>query len=276
MLNAQSYLSGTVKDNTGHLLPGAAIRMAGTTFVTISGSRGEFRMKIPNGEYTLHCTYLGYNELVRPVSIPNDSVIEIVMQISPVITEEITVAATRSGANTMSSSVLDKQEIERLNTGRDVPYLLQLLPSVVVTSDAGNGVGYTGIRIRGTDQSRINVTINGIPLNDAESQQVYWVDLPDFASSTENIQVQRGVGSSTNGASAFGGSVNLMSNKLNTEAFAQITSRYGSFNTLRNTVSFGTGQLKNNFSVEGRLSKLNSDGYVDRAESDLKSFYLSC
>lgn len=274
-LNAQNHLRGTVKDNSGQLLPGAVIRLEGTTFVTVTGSRGEFRLNIPNGEYTLHCTYLGYNELIRTVSVPSDSVLEILMQVNPVMTEEITVAATRTGANTMSSSVLDKQEIERLNTGRDVPYLLQLLPSVVVTSDAGNGVGYTGIRIRGTDQSRINVTINGIPLNDAESQQVYWVDLPDFASSTENIQVQRGVGSSTNGASAFGGSINLLSNKLTTEPFAQITSGYGSFNTLRNTVSFGTGQLKNNFSLEGRLSKLHSDGYVDRASSDLKSFYLS-
>jgi iron complex outermembrane receptor protein len=274
-LNAQNFVHGTVKDNTNQVLPGAVIRLEGTTFVTVSGSSGEFRLNIPGGKYILHCTYLGYNELIRQISVPADSVLGIVMQVNPVMTEEITVAATRTGANTMSSSVLDKQEIERLNTGRDVPYLLQLLPSVVVTSDAGNGVGYTGIRIRGTDQSRINVTINGIPLNDAESQQVYWVDLPDFASSTENIQVQRGVGSSTNGASAFGGSINLLSNKLTTEPFAQITSGYGSFSTFRNTVSFGTGQLKNNFSLEGRLSKLNSDGYVDRAHSDLKSFYLS-
>src|SRR6185295_12848834 len=137
--------------------------------------------------------------------------------------------------------------------------LLNTLPSVVVTSDAGNGVGYTGIRIRGSDPTRVNVTINGVPINDAEENGLYWVDLPDFASSIENIQVQRGIGTSTNGAGAFGGSVNIQTSKLSLEPFAVVSSSYGSFNTFKNTVQFGTG-LHNKFSFEGRLSKITSDG----------------
>ncbi|MFI5145451.1 MAG: TonB-dependent receptor, partial [Ignavibacteria bacterium] len=168
-----------------------------------------------------------------------------------------------------------KKEIEEKNLGQDIPFLLTNTPSVVVTSDAGNGVGYTGIRIRGSDATRVNVTINGIPVNDAESHQVYWVDLPDFASSIENIQIQRGIGTSTNGAGAFGGSVNIQSSALSVEPFASVNSSYGSFNTWKNTAKFGTGLLKDKFAFEGRLSKITSDGYIDRATSDLKSFYFS-
>src|SRR5262249_14978803 len=135
--------------------------------------------------------------------------------------------------------------------------------------------GYTGIRIRGSDATRVNITINGIPVNDAESHQVYWVDLPDFASSIDNIQIQRGVGTSTNGAGAFGGSVNIQSSTLSSEPFAAINSSCGSFRTFKNTVSFGTGITKNHFAFDGRFSKITSDGFIDRAFSDLKSFYLS-
>ena len=153
--------------------------------------------------------------------------------------------------------------------------MLESLPSVVITSDAGNGIGYTGIRIRGTDASRINVTINGIPINDAESQNMYWVDLPDLASSTEDIQVQRGVGTSTNGASAFGGSINLQTNKLIAKPYAQTSFAYGTFNTIKTNVMAGTGLLSNNVAVDARLSKITSNGYIDRASSDLKSFFVS-
>ena len=275
-LNAQGILQGTiVESETRKPLPGAVIRLNGTTFSTTSGISGEFILSVPAGQYTIICSYVGYEDLKKIISVPGDNPLLLEMSARAVLTEEITVASTRSGAGVMANSAIDKQEIERANTGRDVPYLLQLLPSVVVTSDAGNGIGYTGIRIRGTDQSRINVTINGIPLNDAESQQVYWVDLPDFASSTENIQIQRGAGSSTNGASAFGGSINLLSNKIASEPFAQLSSGYGSFKTFRNTVSFGSGTLGKYYSLEGRLSKLSSDGFADRASSDLRSFYLS-
>ena len=153
--------------------------------------------------------------------------------------------------------------------------MLSTTPSVVTTSVAGAGVGYTSFRVRGSDATRINVTINGIPLNDSESQGVWWVNMPDFASSIENIQIQRGVGSSTNGASAFGATINLKTDGLNSKAYAVTNNTIGSFNTLKNNVEFGTGLINGKFAVDGRLSKISSDGYIDRATSDLKSFYIS-
>ncbi len=203
---------------------------------------------------------------------------------------EATVAATRASEKSPTAFInLDKKTIEDKNLGQDIPYLLSTTPSVVITSDAGTGIGYTGMRIRGSDATRVNVTINGIPVNDAESHLVYWVDFPDFASSIENVQIQRGIGTSTNGGGAFGGSVNIQSSAPATDRFATVSSSYGSFNSLKNTISFGTGILKkssstvgeshdmagNGFEFDGRLSKITSDGYIDRATADLKSFYFS-
>ena len=170
---------------------------------------------------------------------------------------------------------LDKKDIEKNNLGQDLPFLLNQTPSVVINSDAGNGVGYTGIRIRGTDAARINVTLNGIPYNDAESQGTFFVDLPDIASSTSSIQVQRGVGTSSNGAGAFGGSINLATNEVNKKWYASTSNSIGSFNTWKNNIQFGSGIIGKHFTVDGRLSRISSDGYIDRARSNLKSFYLS-
>ena len=185
------------------------------------------------------------------------------------------VNALRASEKTpMTFTDITEKAIEEQNLGQDLPYLLSTTPSVVTTSDAGAGVGYTGFRVRGSDATRINVTINGIPLNDSESQGVWWVNMPDFASSIENIQIQRGVGSSTNGASAFGATVNLKTDGLNSKAYAVTNNTIGSFNTLKNNVEFGTGLINGKFVVDGRLSKISSDGYIDRATSDLKSFYF--
>ena len=170
---------------------------------------------------------------------------------------------------------LTKKEMEKSNLGQDLPFLLAQTPSVVVNSDAGNGVGYTGIRIRGSDASRINVTLNGIPYNDAESQGTFFVDLPDIASSANSIQVQRGVGTSTNGAGAFGGTINLFTNEVNKTFYASTSNAYGSFNTHKNNIQFGSGIIGKHFTVDGRISSIRSDGYIDRAKSDLKSFYGS-
>lgn len=170
---------------------------------------------------------------------------------------------------------LNKKQIVSNNLGLDLPYLLNQTPSVVVNSDAGNGIGYTGIRIRGTDGTRINVTLNGIPYNDAESQGTFFVDLPDFSSSVNSIQVQRGIGTSSNGAGAFGASINLSTNEVNDTAYAEFNNSVGSFNTMKNTLKFGTGILNKHFTIDGRLSRISSDGYVDRASSNLKSFYFS-
>lgn len=188
----------------------------------------------------------------------------------------VEVKAVRAGENApFTKTNLGKKEIGKNNLGQDIPFLLNQTPSTVINSDAGNGVGYTGIRIRGTDGTRINVTLNGIPYNDAESQGSFFVDLPDFASSTGSIQVQRGVGTSSNGAGAFGGSINISTNEVNREAYAEINNSFGSFNTWKNTVKVGTGLLGGHFTTDLRVSRISSDGFIDRATSDLKSYFFS-
>ncbi len=189
--------------------------------------------------------------------------------------DEVVVSASRANDKIpVTYAQLEKEEIQRINLGQDIPVLLNFLPSVVATSFDGTGVGPTDYRIRGADNSRINVTINGIPYNDADSQTTFFVNLQDFASSVENIQVQRGVGTSTNGAGAFGASLNILTDHVNEEAFGQLSSSVGSFGTFKNTVRFGTGLLGDHFAFSGRLSKIDSDGYVDRAFSDLRSYFL--
>jgi iron complex outermembrane receptor protein len=188
----------------------------------------------------------------------------------------VEVKAIRAGENApFTKTNLSKKEIAKANLGQDIPFLLNQTPSVVANSDAGNGVGYTGIRIRGTDATRINVTLNGIPYNDAESQGTFFVDLPDFSSSTGSIQIQRGVGTSSNGAGAFGASINISTNEVIRERYAEINNSFGSFNTWKNTVKVGTGLLGNRFTTDFRISRISSDGFIDRATSDLKSYYLS-
>lgn len=170
---------------------------------------------------------------------------------------------------------ISKKDIEKQNLGQDLPFLLNQTPNVVVNADAGNGVGYTGIRIRGTDATRINVTLNGIPYNDAESQGTFFVDLPDFASSVNSIQIQRGVGSSSNGTGAFGATINFSTNEINSKRYAELNNSYGSFNTWKNTIKIGSGLLHDHFLVDARLSNVSSDGYIDRASSKLHSLYIS-
>ncbi len=192
-----------------------------------------------------------------------------------VVLDEVFVSAIRATNQTpVTYSNLTKEQIKPRNLGQDIPILMNFLPSVVTTSDAGAGVGYTGIRVRGSDATRVNVTINGIPYNDAESQGTFWVNMPDFASSTESLQLQRGVGTSTNGAGAFGASLNVLTDGVSQEAFAQISSSIGSFNTLRNNLKFSTGLLNDHVEIAGRLSRITSDGYIDRAASELESYFL--
>ena len=189
--------------------------------------------------------------------------------------DEVLVSAVRVTTKTpVSFSNLDKKEIKFRNLGQDIPILMNYLPSVVTTSDAGNGVGYTGIRVRGSDATRVNITINGIPYNDAESSGTYWVNMPDFASSVESLQLQRGVGTSTNGAGAFGASLNLLTDSYSKESSGEISNSVGSFNTRKSTVKFSSGLLNDHFELAGRLSNIDSHGYVDRASSDLKSYFL--
>ena len=189
--------------------------------------------------------------------------------------DDVLVSAVRVTSKTpVSFSNLTKKQIQFRNLGQDIPTLMNYMPSVVTTSDAGNGIGYSGIRVRGSDATRVNVTINGIPYNDSESHGTYWVNMPDFVSSVESIQLQRGVGTSTNGSGAFGASLNMLTDSYTKEASAEFASSVGSFNTLKNTVKFSTGLLNDHFEIAGRLSVLQSDGYIDRASSDLKSYFL--
>jgi iron complex outermembrane receptor protein len=270
-------VKGKVTDVNGSSLPGAGITIENTFLGVQTDSEGKYILSpLKNGVYILRFSFIGYEAQNHEISLKGDTVVNIVLLAKSFMTEEVFVNATRAGEQTpIAFSTVTRESIAKNNSAQDIPYLLGYTPSIVVSSDAGTGVGYTNINIRGTDVKRINVTIDGIPVNDAESHGVWWVDLPDLASSAENIQIQRGVGTSTNGAGAFGATINFQTTSLNREPYAEVNSSYGSYNTSKNTVNFGTGLINNKFAVDARLSKIWSDGYIDRAFSDLKSFYIS-
>ncbi len=275
---AQVSLKGKVLDGqTNEPLVGASVWTLKLGKGTVTNEQGEFVLsKLPEGELQLKVSYLGYQAYQEQVSIPLSGELTIQLQPKDLLTEEFIVSATRASESTPTTfTTVTKEEIAKRNLGQDIPILLNFTPSVVSHSDAGAGIGYTGLRIRGTDQTRINATVNGIPLNDAESHGVFWVNMPDFASSVENVQIQRGVGTSTNGAATFGASLNFQTDTRRDEAYAELSNGIGSFNTVRNTIKAGTGLLNNRFAVDARLSKITSDGFVDRAFSDLKSFFVS-
>lgn len=274
---AQFTLKGTVINESGDRLIGANLAISNSFRGTTTDVNGAFVFKnIKEGPYQLNISYMGYEKQMQEVKVTGDQTLDIVLKQDNILSEEVLVSATRAKENSPVAFVtVDKLTIESQNMGQDIPYLLGLTPSFVATSDAGTGVGYTNFRIRGTDLNRINVTVNGIPMNDAESHGTWWVDVPDLASSTDNIQVQRGVGTSTNGAAAFGASINLQTTTINKDAFAQYSSTAGSYGTMKNSVGVGTGLLNGKFTFDARLSKVSSDGFIDRAASDLKSFYVS-
>ena len=187
---------------------------------------------------------------------------------------EVEVLGTRASESTpVAFTNVTCKPLAAENHGLDIPFLLTMTPSVITTSDAGAGVGYTSMRVRGTDATRINITVNDIPLNDSESHSVFWVNTPDFASSVRDIQVQRGVGTSTNGSGAFGASVNMRTQGFSRDAFAEVSGSYGSFNTNKETLRVGSGLLGDHWSIEARLSHIGSDGYRDRASSELVSYF---
>ena len=272
-----SKIKGKVTDINGLPLQGAGITIENTILGVHTDSEGNYSLSVRKGlVYKLRFSFIGFESQIRDVKFKGDTVLNIVLLAKSVMTEEVFVNATRAGERTpMAYSTVTKEDISKNNIAQDIPYLLGYTPSLVVSSDAGTGVGYTNINIRGTDVKRINVTIDGVPVNDAESHGVWWVDLPDLASSADNIQIQRGVGTSTNGAGAFGATINFQTTNLNREPYAEVNSSYGSFNTSKNTINFGTGLINKKFAIDARLSKIWSDGYIDRAFSDLKSFYIS-
>jgi Outer membrane receptor proteins, mostly Fe transport len=272
-----SVIKGKVTDINGSPLQGAGITIENTFLGVHTDSEGNYTLAVlKDGIYIFHFSFIGYESQIREVRLKGDTVLNMVLLEKSFMTEEVFVSATRAGKNTPAAySTVTKEDISKNNIAQDIPYLLGYTPSLVVSSDAGTGVGYTYINIRGSDVKRINVTIDGVPVNDAESHGVWWVDLPDLASSADNIQIQRGVGTSTNGAGAFGATINFQTTNLNREPYAEVNSSYGSFNTSKNTINFGTGLINKKFAIDARLSKIWSDGYIDRAFSDLKSFYIS-
>jgi iron complex outermembrane receptor protein len=276
---AQKYvLSGTVREATkNETLSGATVQLEGSTGSAVTNDKGIFRIEnLSPGTYTVVIRFLGYAQKKEQVVLQNDVEISIVLETSPQMTEEVVVYATRANDRTPTTfTQVGKEVIQKQNFGQDVPMLLNWTPSMVTTSDAGAGIGYTGLRIRGSDASRINVTVNGIAFNDSESQGVFWVNTPDLASSVQNIQVQRGVGTSTNGAGAFGATVSVQTDVLTADPYAEAMMSVGSFNSQRYTFKGGTGLIKDKWAFDARVSKITSDGYLRRATSDLNSYYLS-
>lgn len=273
---AQNSITGRVSNHVQQVLPGATVKIKNQATV-FTDQNGKYTISgLSAGKYTVLVSYLGFLTQEKIVEITGNTSADFALSPQAFIADEVVVSATRASKNSATTfRNMDKAEIEKNNLGQDLPYLLNQTPSVVVSSDAGAGVGYTGIRIRGSDATRINVTVNGIPLNDAESQGSFFINLPDFASSVDNIQIQRGVGTSTNGAGAFGASLNIQTTTRKDSAYAELNNTYGSYETWKNTVNFGTGLIANKFSFDGRLSRIKSDGYVDRASSNLKSFFFS-
>ncbi len=278
LLQAQYNISGTVVNaENGEKLPNANVRILNTETVVSTDMNGNFVFKnLKKGTYTLKVSYIGFENWQKKITVNNN--IELTVKLKPAVymSDEVIISALRvSSTNTSTLENIDGEQLSKENTGKDLPYLLKMSPSVVVNSDAGTGIGYTSLRIRGVDLTGINVTLNGVPVNDPESQTVYFVDLPDLASSVDNIQIQRGVGTSTAGAASFGASINIKTDRFITEPYAILSSNAGSFNTFKNSISFGSGLLSKHWLLSGRLSQISSDGYIDRAFARMKSAYLS-
>ncbi len=275
---AQGPVSGRLATANDQAVPGATIRLDGQP-VGATAPDGTFALPaVPAGAHQLSFTVLGFSPISYALAgqAAAQQLPPLAMAASSSITPEVLVTASRANERTATAYTnLSKQDLAKQNFGQDLPYLLNQTPSVVVTSDAGAGVGYTDIRIRGTSNTGINTTINGVPLNDPESHGAFLINLPDLASSINSLQIQRGVGTSQNGGAAFGASLNISTLDSRREAYAETQNTYGSYQTWKNNVSFGTGLLNGHFTVDGRLSRIASDGYMNRAASDLKSYYFA-
>lgn len=270
---AQEFnLQGKVT-NKDTLLEGVSVFVIGTGKGTQTDAQGKYSLELTKGAYTILFSY--GNQRRVEVELTKDTKLDVDMSKAQEVLDEVLLSSLRVNAQSpITYSNLSNEEIEDRNLGQDIPFLMNYMPNVVTTSDAGAGVGYTGIWVRGSDSKRVNVTINGIPYNDSESQGTYWVDLGDFASSVENLQLQRGVGTSTNGAGAFGASLNILTDAYSEKAYGELSNSFGSFNTRKHTLKFSTGLLNDHWEIAGRASRIMSDGYIDRASTDLKSYFI--
>ncbi|MBP7036405.1 MAG: TonB-dependent receptor [Bacteroidales bacterium] len=272
-----NMITGRVTDCGGVPMAGASVVLTDAGMGVATDNEGRYALRgLSDGSYNLRISFTGYEPHDTLVVVRGSAVVDVVLNEVLYLAPEVIVRGSRAGVRTpMAHSTIGSDELRKRDLTRDMPFLLALTPSVVETSDAGTGIGYTSMRIRGTDASRINITLDGIPLNDSESQQVFWVDLPDLASSTGSVQVQRGVGTSTNGAGAFGASVNISSQTPPSEAGASVDMSYGSFNTSRFSAKAWTGMLGDRFNMMIRASDIRSDGYVEHSAADIKSAMIS-
>ncbi len=273
----RGFISGTVRDSEGDALAGASVVIDSLSTGVASGNDGRYMLRgLRNGIYKVTFSFTGFETVTEKVTLNGTASVDVMLSEATLIADEVIVRGSRAGTRTpMAHTTVEASALRKSDMTRDIPYLLALTPSVVETSDAGNGIGYTSLRIRGTDANRINITVDGIPLNDPESQQVFWVDLPDLASSTASIQIQRGVGTSTNGAGAFGASVNISTMSPPDEPGASVDLGAGSFNTFRSTAKVWSGKVGDRFNMIIRASKINSDGYVSHSASDIASVMVS-
>ncbi len=271
---AQKSLSIQVLDSlTNEPIAGATLSINQKTFVTSNDGYAFINQK---DGLNSTCFVRSFGYVSKEIDLLKSTQTTVKLLQVNTLMMPIEIKAVRAGLDyPFTQTFISRRTLESKNVGQDIPVLLNQVPGTVINADAGNGIGYTGIRIRGTDATRINVTLNGIPYNDAESQGVFFVNLPDLISSTSSIQVQRGVGTSSNGTGAFGATINLLTNEVKPVSYATLSNSIGSFNTLKNTIKAGTGLINNRYSVDMRLSSISSDGYVERAKSNLKSFYVS-
>ncbi|MBK8808530.1 MAG: TonB-dependent receptor [Bacteroidales bacterium] len=277
-LFSQTYsITGIVTTTNNKPLPDASVFIQDTKIGTSSLPDGTFTInEVIAGNYTIICSFLGYQTIKKQISINKNINIDFELLDSSLMADEIVISSLAAQANTpVAQSNLNMAQIKQNNMAADIPFQLELTPSVVSSSENGTGIGYTNLRIRGTDMSRINVCVNGIPLNDSESQGVFWVNMPDFTSSVDNIQIQRGVGTSTNGAGAFGANLHFNTRKIQEKPYFRAESTIGSFKTFKRSFAVGTGLLNNHFSFDFRYSKLNSDGWVKRGFSNHNSLFAS-
>ena len=276
LTNAQKVtVSGKIVDKNQKILTGATVLVKETNQGISSDFDGNFSFKLNKGTFTLKVSFIGFKTIEKSIFLDEDKVLTIPLEEDDNVLDEVLVSAVRATSSIpVTYSNLSKKELAKRNLGQDIPILLNYLPSVISSSDAGAGIGYTYLNVRGSNSERINVTINGIPYNDPESHGTFWVNLGDFASSTENLQLQRGVGTSTNGSGAFGASLNILTDAISENAGGEISNSFGSYGTRKHTVKFTTGKINEHLEVSGRFSNIHSDGYIDRAFTNLKSYFL--
>jgi iron complex outermembrane receptor protein len=270
----QHTIKGKVLDENGTALAGASVVIQNSLLGQTTNKEGFFTFEeLTKLKYSLKISFIGYQTSIVQADVDREMIFK--LKTSTFSINEITVNSLRaSDKSPVAFTNIDKETLQKSNLGQDIPYLLSMTPSFVASSDAGTGIGYTGFRIRGTDASRINVTINGIPYNDPDEQGTYWVDLPDFSSSLESVQIQRGVGTSTNGGGAFGANINLQTDNFAQKASGELNFTLGSFNTQKATVKASSGLINNHWAIDARLSSVKSDGYIDRGSVDMKSYFI--